>query len=417
MIAQTLKLILPVLIAFPTVMHAAESAPSVNGAAPIDWSRRLAESEMVRRDKTHFHGTPGAKWEYTSGLFAWSLMELSNELKDEKMRQHATELVTSFIDEDGGIATYKESDFNIDMILPGRVVIAVFEKTGDARLKKAAEHLREQLRKQPRTSDGGFWHKQRYPWQMWLDGLYMGSPFLASYAKTFGEPAAFDEVVKQIRLMDQHAYDPKSGLYFHAWDEKRAQSWANPQTGLSPCFWGRSIGWYAMAIVDCLENLPADHPGVPEVKSILTRLLDGAIRHQDPETGLWWQVVDQPKREGNYLEASASAMFVYTMAKAINGGHVERAKYFQAASKGYEALVKMRTRTDEAGRLHLTHVCEVAGLGFTSSKGRPRDGSFEYYISEPIVENDFKGVGPFILAGLEMQRLLSTKSESTPSKP
>jgi unsaturated rhamnogalacturonyl hydrolase len=246
---------------------------------------------------------------------------------------------------------------------------------------------------------------------MWLDGLYMGSPFLAHYGKVFNEPAAFDEVVRQIQLMDQHAYDPASGLFFHGWDEKHAQSWADPKTGRSPSFWGRAIGWYAMAIVDCLDNLPADHRGVGSVKAILERLADGVVRHQDPESGLWWQVLDQGGRDGNYLETSASSMFVYAIAKGINRGYLSREKYQPAVLRGYAGLVGGSIRTDGDGKIHLTRNCEVAGLGFTSGSGRARDGSYGYYISEPVVENDLKGVGPFILAGMEVQRLVSNMNE------
>ncbi len=369
---------------------------------PLEWSSRLATSEMDRRGGTLFKdGSPTARWDYTSGLFANALLALG----DKAATDYAAKLVDSFIQTDGGIATYKQSDFNIDMVAPGRAVLRLYEKTGGERLKTALGHLREQLAKQPKTGDGGFWHKQRYPSQMWLDGLYMASPFLARYGKVFNEPAAFDEVTKQILLMDRHAYDPASGLFYHGWDEKRAQSWANPDTGCSSGFWGRAIGWYAMAIVDCLDDLPPAHRDAEAVREVLRRLADGVARHQDPTTGLWWQVMDQGGREGNYLESSASSMFVYALAKGINRGHLPREKLLPVVLKGYEGLVKNFIRTDADGRVSLTRVCGVAGLGFTSASGKPRDGSYAYYISEPVVENDLKGVGPFILAGLEMQKL------------
>jgi unsaturated rhamnogalacturonyl hydrolase len=396
------------------VASAADVPHEFSGATPIEWSQRLARSEMARRGKSLFKdGSPKARWEYTSGLFGHSLYELARETGDKEMAAFAAALVTSFIDSNGDIATYRESDYNIDMIVPGRVVLECYEETHDERLKTAAATLRGQLAKHPRTSDGGYWHKQRYPWQMWLDGLYMGSPFLAHYGKVFNEPAAFDDVVKQIQLMDQHAYDPKTGLYFHGWDEKRAQSWADPKTGRSPSFWGRAIGWYAMALVDCLDFLPPEHRGVDSVKSVLQRLVDGVVRYQDPKTGLWWQVVDQAGREGNYLESSASSMFVYAMAKGVNHGYLPREKYQPAALKGYEGLVRDFIRTDGDGNIHLTRTCEVSGLGFTTANGRPRDGSFAYYISEPVVENDLKGVGPFILAGMEVRRMTSDKDEQS----
>ena len=391
------------------IAEAAELVPrKFSDSTPLEWSQRLATSEMNRTGKSLFKdGAPKARWDYTSGLFAHALRELGRETGDPEILRFSTDLVASFIAPDGTIATYKPADFNIDMITPGRVVLGIYQDGGGERFKTAAGHLRAQLAGQPRTSDGGFWHKQRYPSQMWLDGLYMGSPFLAQYGKVFEEPAAFDDVVQQIILMDKHSFDAKTGLHYHGWDEKRAQSWANSQTGTSPCFWGRSIGWYAMAIVDSLDFLPPAHPGVDSVKEVLRRVADGIVRYQDPNTGLWWQVVDQGGREGNYLEASASSMFVYALAKGINRGDLDRETYLPAVIKGYAGLVRDCTRTDDAGSLHLTRNCEVAGLGYTSSTGRPRDGTFEYYISERVMENDLKGVGPFVLAGIELARLVS----------
>lgn len=402
-----LKIPILLLAVTAATTHAEEAAPATyQGVEPIAWSRRVADSEWQRRGATLVRGgSEKARWEYTSGLFSHALLMLAREMNDEDLAKRAAAVSVSFVNPDGGIETYRKEDFNIDMILPGRVLLSVIEEKPDEVLGKAAEALRSQLRDQPRTSDGGFWHKQRYPWQMWLDGLYMGSPFLAQYGKVFREPEAFDEAVRQILLMDRHAHDKKTGLYHHAWDEKREQSWADPLTGCSPCFWGRSVGWYAMAIVDVLDHLPPTHPGVDQVNEVLHRLADGVARHQDPATGLWWQVLDQPGREGNYLESSASSMLVYAIAKGIHRGYLDRARFLPVAVRGYEGLVRHRLRVDEAGGTHLTHVCEVAGLGYTSSKGRPRDGTFEYYVSEPVIENDLKGIGPFILAGIEMQRL------------
>ncbi|MES2657631.1 MAG: glycoside hydrolase family 88 protein [Verrucomicrobiota bacterium] len=374
---------------------------------PLEWSQRLAKSEMARRGDTLFKGgSATARWDYTSGLFATSLMALGERTGDAAATAYAAKIVESYVGADGGISTYDASTYNIDMITPGRVLLGLYEKSGDERLKLAIGHLRDQLARQPRTSDGGFWHKQRYPSQMWLDGLYMGSPFLAGYGKLFKEPAAFDEVTKQILLVDKHTYDPVSGLFYHGWDEKREQSWANRETGCSPSFWGREIGWYAMAIVDCLDALPSDHRDIAAVKEVQRRLADGIVRHQDPESGLWWQVVDQGGREGNYLESSASSMFVYALAKGINRGDLPRGKFLPAVLKGYAGLVREFIHTNQDGSVDLTKVCEVAGLGYTSSSGRPRDGSYAYYLSEPVVKNDLKGVGPFILAGLEVQRLV-----------
>ncbi len=386
---------------------AADIPASFNGATPLEWSVRLSQSEMARRGETLFKGgAPRARWDYTTGLFSLALLQTAERTGDAAMTAYGARLVESFVNDAGGIDTYNFDEFNIDMVTPGRALLHRYEQTKDPRLLKPLQRLREQLAKQPRTSDGGFWHKLRYPYQMWLDGIYMGSPFYAMYGKAFNEPAAFDDAAKQILLMDKHSYDASKGLHYHAWDEKREQSWADKTTGRSPHFWGRAVGWYGMAIVDCLDLIPPTQPDVEHINEVLRRVADGIVRWQDPASGLWWDVLDQGTREGNYLESSASSMFVYTLAKGINRGYLSREKYLPAVIRGFEGLARQMLRTDPDGRVSLTRIVEVSGLGYTSSTGRPRDGSYEYYISEPIVDNDLKGVGPFILAGLELQKLI-----------
>jgi unsaturated rhamnogalacturonyl hydrolase len=381
-------------------------------ATPLEWSARMARSEMARRGDTLFYPNPSARWDYTRGFLSRSLILLGQRLDDAAMAAYGAKIAESFVTPEGGIATYKLQDYNLDMIPPGRALLMRYEQNSDERLKKAVELLRRQLAEQPRTSEGGFWHKQRYPHQIWLDGLFMGATFYAQYGKVFSEGEIFDDVAKQILLMDKHAYDPKTGLHYHAWDEKRQQSWANKETGASPSFWGRAEGWYAMAIVDCLDYIPPTQSDVETINEIFRRVADGIVRWQDPQTGLWWQVLDQGGREGNYREATASCMFVYALAKGINRGYLAREKYLPAVKKGFAGIVRDLLHTGEDGRLNLVQCCSVAGLGFTSSKGRPRDGTFEYYISEPIVENDLKGIPAFILAGIEVQQLLADQSKA-----
>lgn len=394
--------------------YSAEPASQKFGdATPLEWSIRMADSEMARKGDTMFHGGSRARanWNYTSTLVGLSLLKLADRTGNQDYADYGAKTAESFVQPDGSIATYKMEDYNIDMIPPGKVLLYRWEKgVRDEKFKIAIETLREQLHKQPRISEGGFWHKLRYPYQMWLDGLFMGSPFLAHYGKIFEEPAAFDDVAKQITLMDKHGYDPKTGLYYHAYDEKRAQPWANKETGQSPHFWGRAVGWWAMSLVDSLDFFSPTHPEVEHINEILRRTADGIVRWQDPKSGLWWQVMDQGDREGNYLEATCSSMFVYALAKGVNRGYLPREKYLPTILKAYEGLIRDLVRTEADGKVTLTQCCEVAGLGYTTSKGRPRDGSFEYYISEPIIDNDPKGVGPFIMAGLEMEQLLSTRA-------
>jgi unsaturated rhamnogalacturonyl hydrolase len=264
--------------------------------------------------------------------------------------------------------------------------------------------LREQLRKQPRNAEGGFWHKKIYPQQMWLDGLYMGEPFYAQYARTFNEPAAFDDVANQFLLAARHTRDPGTGLMYHAWDAARAQPWADTATGLSPNFWGRAMGWYVVGLVETLDYFPANHPQRPAMIQALRAAAEAIARVQDPVTGLWWDVMDQPNRAGNYLEASASSMFAYALARAARLGYVD-ARYRTVAERGFGGLLSNLVRENPDGTASLINVVQVSGLGGSRrSDGSYRDGSYAYYVSEPVVTDDYKGVGPFILAALELGR-------------
>ena len=272
--------------------------------------------------------------------------------------------------------------------------------TREERYKKCAALLRKQLDTQPRTSEGGFWHKQRYPSQMWLDGLFMGAPFYAEYTADFNGPATnFTDVLKQFKLVEEHLYDKKTGLFYHGWDEQRVQDWANHTTGTSSNFWGRGLGWFAMAQVDVLDYLPKDQPGRSDLIALVKQTADGIVKWQDQATGLWWQVLDQGGKPGNYHEATASAMFVYSLAKAVNHGYLSR-DYIPAILKGYNGIITQLIKTNGTGKISLSQCCSVAGLGYG------RDGSYDYYVREPVIDNDLKGVGPFILAGIEVQRLL-----------
>jgi unsaturated rhamnogalacturonyl hydrolase len=397
---------------FACLTASALAAPDFNGAPPLEWSRRMADSEMQRLGTSLFHENPAAKWTYTTGLLGEAFLKLAASTGDEKYADFGAKTAESFVESDGTISRYQLEDYNIDHVNPGKVLLHRWEN-GDRpeSNRKAIETLRQQMREHPRTAAGGFWHKKRYPHQMWLDGLYMASPFLAQYAGLFNEPVLYDEVVKQLSLVDKVTWDSNLGLHLHAWDEAKQQAWANKETGRSPKVWGRAVGWYAMALVDDLGFLPADHPGMPKVIEILSRVADGIARYQDPQTGLWYQVIDQGDREGNYLEATASSMFVYSLAKAIHHGWLPKERYLPVVLKGYEGITGKLIRTDAAGAIHLTQCCEVAGLGGMNLKGTmPRDGSYEYYLSEPIIENDHKGVGPFILAGIELTAVLSENS-------
>lgn len=371
------------------------------GFTPLEWSVALADSEIARTgDGRAWREGRRTKWDYTAGLVTLSLLKLNDVVPDPKFVEFSKDTIGSFITANGNIQTFKLEDYNIDNIAPGRTVLWLYRLTGEARYKQAADLMRKQLETHPRTSEGGFWHKQRYPWQMWLDGLFMGAPFYAEYTKLYqADPKPdFEDVVKQFRLIDKNLYDAKSGLYFHGWDEKHEQDWANRVTGTSSNFWGRGLGWYAMACVDTLDYLPKDHPGRAAIIKTLNQVCEGIVKWQDPESGLWWQVLDQGPRGKNYLEATAATMFVYTLTKGVNEGYLDRAQYAAAIERGYAGIIKRLMKRTEQGGVSLTQCCSVAGLGYG------RDGSFDYYLKEPIVENDWKGVGPFILAGIELQK-------------
>lgn len=338
------------------------------------------------------------KWSYDQGVILEGIANVWKRTGDGKYFDFLQKSMDLFVQNDGSIARYKISDYNIDNVKNGRAILLLYDVTGKEKYYKAASVLRKQIEGQPRTNEGGFWHKKIYPYQMWLDGLYMGQPFYTQYALEFHQPEAFDDIANQFIYMENHALDQKTGLLYHGWDESKEQAWANKTTGTSPHFWGRAMGWYGMALVDVLDNFPADHPKRKNLVAILTRFAGAVEKYQDQKTGLWYQILDQPNGKGNYLEASASNMFVYALAKGARLGYLP-AKFETVAYNGYEGIKKEFLEVDEKGLLHLNGTVSVAGLG-----GKPyRDGSYEYYLSEKVIQDDAKGIGAFILASNEME--------------
>jgi unsaturated rhamnogalacturonyl hydrolase len=363
------------------------------------WSEKMAETVMTIW-KDSLYSAPGrpARWTYDQGVILKGIEGLWYKTGDAKYFNYMQKSMDFFVNDKGEIRTYKQSDYNIDNVLCGRILLTLYNVTGKEKYFKAATTLREQLKTQPRTNEGGFWHKKIYPYQMWLDGLYMGEPFYTEYAATFNESAAFDDIANQFVWMENHARDAKTGLMYHGWDESKQQKWANPQTGLSPHFWARAMGWYGVALVDVLENFPKVHKRRGELVAILRRFVDAVKKVQDPATGLWYDILNMPTAKGNYLEASASSMFVITVAKGIRLG-VLPASYLPVAKKAYDGMIKKFIETDANGQTNLNGTVSVSGLG-----GNPyRDGSFEYYMSEKVIVNDPKGVGAFIQAANEME--------------
>jgi unsaturated rhamnogalacturonyl hydrolase len=328
-----------------------------------------------------------------------AIQKVAEATGEARYLRFVSDWIDHFVQADGTIRSYRADEYNIDQINAGKLLFGALERTGDARYRKALALLREQLRTQPRNNSNGFWHKQIYPYQMWLDGIYMAGPFLAEYGFRFEEPDTLDDVIHQMMLIEERTRDEKTGLLYHAWDESKQQRWSDPITGRSQYFWGRAVGWYVMAIVDVLDFLPREHAYRQDLIAILDQTAAALIRVQDKATGLWFQILDLPERTGNYLEASASAMFVYSFAKAVREGYLAQ-DYLLSARRAYHGLLQNLIKIDSQGLLTLERVCGGAGLG-----GEPyRDGSFEYYVTEKIIPNDPKGVGPFILAALEIEQ-------------
>lgn len=349
------------------------------------------DSFLLEQDKV-------AKWRYDQGVVLKGVEQVWLATGSGKWFDYIRKSMDFYVNDKGAIRGYKPEEYNIDHINNGKLLLTLYRVTGKDKYKKAADQLREQLRKHPRTLEGGFWHKNIYPHQMWLDGLYMAQPFFAEYAQLFHEDSAFNDIARQFILMERYARDPQTGLLYHGWDESREQRWANKTTGRSPHVWARSLGWYGMALVDVLDYFPAQHPRRADLLRILQRFVAAVRKVQDPATGLWYDIPDLPKRAGNYPEASASCMLAYTFAKASRLGYVAP-DYAAAAALAYNGILQTFVEDAAAGAINLKGTVAVSGLG-----GKPyRDGSFEYYMSEPVVVNDPKGMGAFILCAAEME--------------
>ena len=363
----------------------------------MNWSEKLADSIMARTPYLYLDKGYKQKWSYDYGVVLKGFQLSWLKTKEKKYLDFIQTNIDYFVQEDGSIKGYELEEYNIDHINTGKLFFILYKETGDEKYRKAAETCAKQLLNHPRTSEGVFWHKAIYPWQIWLDGLYMGAPFYAEYIQTFTSKKDYQDVLCQFEISYQRLFDSKTNLLFHAWDEKKVQPWADTETGLSHHFWSRSIGWYLMACVDTYELL---HKEVDcrLLGRILTSTLEALLPYQS-ETGTWYQVTTETNRKGNYLEASGSSMFVYAMAKGIRIGILEKEVWFPQLKKSYQGLFDEFVLETKEGWLNLNKNCQVAGLGGADQ----RDGSYAYYISEPIVCNDQKGVGAFLQALVEVE--------------
>jgi unsaturated rhamnogalacturonyl hydrolase len=366
--------------------------------APL--SERLADT-LMNRIWLEDDGTPAGiprSWTYEQGVQLKAVEQLWYATGNPKYFNFIKSGMDFWFDKDGRLTKYDLDEYNIDHVTPGRAIITLYRVTNDEKYKKAAELIRSQLKTHPRTKEGGFWHKKIYPFQMWLDGLYMGEPFYAEYSMVWNEDN-WNDIANQFVWMEKHARDPKTGLLYHGWDESKEQQWANKETGLSPHVWGRAMGWYAIALVDVLDYFPKNHPRRSELVAILNREAEAITKYQDKD-GLWWDIVDLPGKEKNYHESSSSAMFVYSLAKGVRQGNLPE-KYLRTVNKGWAGIKKEFIKELPDGTLAWEGTVSVSGLG-----GKPyRDGSYEYYMSEKLRTNDAKGLGPAVMAAIEMENL------------
>lgn len=381
-----------------TLLLAALSAfAACTAEAPL--SLKVVRSEMKRNpEASYIDGLEGKlKWNYTTGLELKAFLDAS----PKETLSYVEAWYDAIIAEDGTIgANYKKSNYSTDHICPGRTLFQLYELTGKEKYRLAMDRLYEQILEQPRTPEGGFWHKQVYPDQMWLDGLYMAQPFYAEYTSRYVPDSLkaekFADIARHFIIVAEHTFDPVTGLYRHAWDASHKMFWCDPATGQSDHAWGRALGWYAMALVEVLPLLPEDTPGREEMLGIFRHIAEVLPRYADPETGMWYQVLDRPGAEGNYVEATCSAMFTFALLKGCRLAYLDCADY---ARNCFDRLVDTFVTVDEDGLVNLNRCCEVAGLGGKEN----RRGDYDYYINEKVRSNDPKGIGPLIWAALEIE--------------
>jgi unsaturated rhamnogalacturonyl hydrolase len=361
------------------------------------WSVRMADNVMSQADSLIHYVQGRPKWAYDVAFLGMAIDRLGDI--DQKYSEYMEDWVNYFVCDDGSVIDYRIEEYNLDRIFPGRNVMTVYRRYPQPAYKIALDNFIEQLKTHPKTNSGGYWHKKIYPWQMWLDGIFMGSTYMVQYAHGFNAPEWFDVATSNAKLIYEKTLDPESGLLMHAWDESRQQLWCDPETGRSLYPWSRATGWYLMAIIDILEYLPADHPDRDDLIRILQNVSEALMKVRDPKKGLWYQVLNHGGREGNYLEGSGSAMYTYVFAKGARLGYLDK-NYRDIASSAFDALLKELISVDENGFITMHNIVGGCGLG-----GNPyRDGSYEYYINEKRVDNDTKGVAPFILAAIELDR-------------
>ena len=342
-------------------------------------------------------------WNYVDGCMILAMLETYRITGEKRYLEFADAFIDHRVHEDGTIEGYDVAEHNIDNINAGKTLFYLYEINGKEKYRKAIELIYSQVQTQPRTTEGNFWHKRIYPHQVWLDGLYMVMPFYMEYETKFNNKKHYDDIFNQFENVVNHLRDEKSGLYFHAYDASKTAFWCDKETGLCQNFWLRALGWYSMALLDTLDKCDAAAAGEQynRLKTVFVDYIDSLLKYQD-ESGMWYQLPARAGAPGNYLETSGTAIFAYSLLKAVRLGILPES-YREPAVKAFQAIMDQYLTVDETGEIHLGGICLVAGLG--PEDNRRRDGSYEYYISEPIVADDAKGVGPFMLAYTEVRRI------------
>jgi len=337
-------------------------------------------------------------WSYEYGFFLNGVMQRWDKVRNDQYIKYVKRWADHFIDDHGVIDKdqYRVREYRLDDILPARLFVTLYQISHEEKYRIAAAAFEDHLAHQPKTTDGGYWHKQIYPYQMWLDGIYMSDVFATQYAAAFDKPALFAESIHQIKLIAQHNTDPKTGLLFHGWDESKNKVWADQQTGTSHEFWGRGIGWYLMALIDCLDYIPADYPGRHDVVQIFQDVSKALTKYQDKKTGLWFQVIDKGNAPDNWVETSCSAMFSYAFAKGYHKGLLEKS-YYDCAARAFTSLLNDHVYLDESGLLYLDQTVKVATLNPQLSKG-----DYRYYVGLERRINDYKGLAALLYASMEV---------------
>jgi unsaturated rhamnogalacturonyl hydrolase len=356
---------------------------TVKQKTALDWAKLACDTLMRQYEPVKL--PPADRWHYHQGVFLCGMQDVWEQTKEEKYFEYLKEYVDKLVDEEGNFYFARSE---LDSIQPGLLLLPLYKETSDRRYKIAASKLRNLLNTLNKTKEGGFWHKDKYPYQMWLDGLYMAGPFAIQYGQLFDEPELTELVMEQEYLMRKYT-KKENGLYYHGYDESKQTPWAT-EKGHAPEVWGRALGWYSMVTANFIEMLPEDHPKREELRQVVQELIDALVKYQDVDTGLWYQIVDKKEAADNYLESSCTCLFTYAIAKAVNKGYVDKS-YWKYAVNAYEGLLQNKVEVDEKGDFLLHDICIGTSIG-----------TYDYYVHRETSTNDLHGVGAFVLASVQL---------------